>query len=265
MRVLNWNLHYTNGIGTERQDAIVGAIQSLEPDILLLQEVPLKGSMRDRLAAAGFSLSDATQGAPGLWRLPYASFVASRLPMVQIEPPTGLRFPSLFAVARIAEIEFASVHIPNASGFNSAARQRGHERDVKVTHLERTLGWMRTTERRLVAGDFNEPTGFHQGLAVSFRSSRAIDRDRQRLVVDGLLNSDELTHLCGDLHDFDDEPSHWIRSTPHPPRKGWFDHAVASAAMDGWRAEYIHDLRSERDARGRERFSDHSPLLIVGT
>ena len=265
MRILNWNLHNTNGIGAERQHAIIGAIESLEPDVLLLQEVPIAGRFRDRLMTEGFTLTEPGHNAPGLWKLPYASIVASRLPMEQVDAPIGLRFPSLVAAARIAGKEFASVHIPNASGFNKWARQYGHERDIKVTHLEMVLGWLMASDRRLVAGDFNEPDYFRSGKSISFSATRASDRKRQSGIVDGLLNSNELHHVCRDLHDPNDEPSYWIRSAPHPLRKGWFDHVVTSGGMQGWSAKYVHHLRSERNTDGKEKYSDHSPLLILDT
>jgi len=265
VRILSWNLHYTNGIGAERQQAIIGAIVSLEPDVLLLQEVPIGGHFRSRLITEGFTLTEPELSLPGLWELPYASVVASRFPMEQVDAPFGLRFPSLNAVARIAGKEFASVHIPNASGFNKWARQYGHERDIKVTHLEIVLGWLTASDQRLVAGDFNEPDYFRLGKSISFRATRASDRQRQSGIVDGLLNSNELDHLCRDLHDPNAEPSYWIRSAPHPLRKGWFDHAVTSRGMQGWSAKYVHHLRSGRNSDGKEKYSDHSPLLIRDT
>jgi len=187
------------------------------------------------------------------------------LPMTELSPPEGLRFPRLFSVARIDGLEIASCHIPNASGFNSVAKKLGLTPDIKVTHLERALDWLSGGQGRLLAGDFNEPDFFRDGRAIGFEATRAADRDRQRTIVDGLMNSDSITHLCGHLHAKSDEPSHWIKSGPHPDRKGWFDHALSTDRNLTWTATYLHNLRIDRNQEGKERYSDHSPLLIVSS
>ena len=182
--------------------------------------------------------------------------------MTELSPPEGLRFPRLFSVARISGLEIASCHIPNASDFNRRAKKLGLTPDVKVTHLERALAWLDGGQGRLLAGDFNEPDFFRDGRAIGFEATRATDRDRQRTIVDELMNSHSISHLCGHLHAKSDEPSHWIKSAPRPDRKGWFDHALSTDQNNSWKATYLHDLRIARNLEGKERYSDHSPLLI---
>ena len=266
MRILNWNIHGASGIRPSKQAAIVEAIVAVDPDVVLLQEVPLGSGFLERLAAQGYATTEPTRHPEGLWenRRKNAAAIAARLPMIELAPPEGLRFPRLFSVARIGDLEVASCHIPNASGFNRVARKLGLTPDIKVTHLDRALEWLSLGGRRLLAGDFNEPDFFQEGRAVGFRARRPLDRDRQRTIVDGLMNSATIDHLCRGLHERDDEPSHWIKSGPHSVRKGWFDHALANDQRTAWTATYLHELRIARTERGKERYSDHSPLLIVG-
>jgi endonuclease/exonuclease/phosphatase family metal-dependent hydrolase len=266
MRILNWNIHGAGGIGLARQNDIVEAIANLNVDVVLLQEVPLGSGFLERLFLHGYAISAPESHPIGLWenrKNNYAAAIASRLPMTESVPPEGLRFPRLFSVAKIGHREFASCHIPNASGFNSWARRLGFTPDIKVTHLDYALAWLRGSSNRILAGDFNEPDFFNDGLAVGFLPSRADDQIRQRGIIDGLLNSTQIDHLCGNLHQRSDEPSHWIGSKKHPARKVWFDHALSTDLSTSWRATYLHDLRIARKASGRgERYSDHSPLLI---
>lgn len=265
MRILNWNIHGASGIRPAKQDEIVEAILHTNPDVVLLQEVPLGAGFLERLAAHGYATTEPDKHPIGLWenKKKNAAAIASRLPMTELSPPEGLRFPRLFSVARIGDLEIASCHIPNASGFNRVARKLGLTPDIKVTHLERTLEWLQGEQGRLLAGDFNEPDFFRDGRAIGFEATRAADRDRQRSFVDELMNTDSITHLCRHLHEKGDEPSHWIKSAPRPDRKGWFDHALTTDRMSTWSATYLHDLRIARTEEGRERYSDHSPLLIV--
>ena len=267
MRILNWNIHGASGIRPAKQAEIIAAILRVSPDVVLLQEVPLGAGFLERLAAHGYTTTEPAKHPIGLWenKKKNAAAIASRLPMTELSPPEGLRFPRLFSVVRIGGLEIASCHIPNASGFNSVAKKLGLTPDIKVTHLERALEWLSAGQGRLLAGDFNEPDFFRDGRAIGFESTRAADRDRQRTIVDGLMNSDSITHLCGHLHAKSDEPSHWIKSGPHPDRKGWFDHALSTDKGRAWRATYLHELRSSRDEEGKERYSDHSPLLLVGS
>lgn len=264
MRILIWNIHGASGIRPSKQTEIVEAILSTNADVLLLQEVPLRSGFLERLLPHGYAVSEPERHPIGLWenKKKNAAAIASRLPMTEVVPPAGLRFPRLFSVAKIGHREFASCHIPNASGFNSVARRLGITPDIKVTHLDQALTWLRGSPSRILAGDFNEPDFFRNGLAVGFAATRAADRARQRGIVDGLLNSTVIDHLCGKLHEKSGEPSHWIKSAPHPDRKGWFDHALSTDRSAVWQATYLHDLRIARNSAGKERYSDHSPLLI---
>ena len=264
MRILNWNIHGASGIRSAKQDEIVEAILHTNPDVVLLQEVPLGAGFLERLVAHGYATTDPTQHPIGLWenKKKNAAAIASRLPMTELAPPEGLRFPRLFSVATVGDLEIASCHIPNASGFNRVAKKLGFTPDIKVTHLARALEWLQGGQRRLLAGDFNEPDFFRDGRAIGFPATQLSDRDRQSAFIDELMNSDSITHLCCHLHDKIAEPSHWIKSGPHPSRKGWFDHALTNDRTATWSATYLHDLRIARTEEGRERYSDHSPLLI---
>jgi exonuclease III len=264
VRFLNWNIHGASGIRPAKQTEIVKAILELDADVLLLQEVPLGTGFLERLTPHGYAATEPERHPIGLWenKKKNAAAIASRLPMTELSPPEGLRFPRLFSVARIGGLEIASCHIPNASGFNSVAKKLGLTPDIKVTHLERALNWLRGGRGKLLAGDFNEPDFFRDGRAIGFEATRAVDRDRQRTIVDELMNSDSIAHLCSHLHAKSDEPSHWIKSGPHPDRKGWFDHALTTDESARWTATYLHDLRIARDLEGKERYSDHSPLLL---
>lgn len=265
MRVLNWNLHGATGIGLGRQVEIVQAVLDLEIDVVLLQEVPLGTGFIARLREIGYTVTDPSDRAAGLWenKRRNATVIGSRLPMVELAVPEGLRFPRLFAAAKIGGVEIGTCHIPNASDYNKIARRLGFPKDIKVTHLERALAWIAGGPRRLLARDFNEPDYFIEGRAIGFKATRAGDTFRQRSFVDELMNSAKIKHLCAHLHEKGDEPSHWINSSPHPKRKGWFDHALSTCQDLVWTSEYLHELRLARNEQGKERYSDHSPLLIT--
>ena len=259
MRILNWNVWGAVGIGAARSERIILLLRDINADVLLLQEVPLRGNFLARLRDEGYQVTDPHSARPGLWRKGNAAVVASRLPMQEIERPDGLRFEQLFTPVRIGGIELASCHIPNASGHNSIARELGLPRDIKVAHLESALSWLRAMSNRLIAGDFNEPDYIDpkSGNSISFPSSDSAYQDRQNSAVNQLFNSNAPHHLCAHLHAAPEPPTYSVNG-----RAVWFDHALFNGDSDRWSATYLHNVRTDKDSGESFTYSDHSAMLI---
>ena len=259
MRILNWNVWGAIGIGAARTERIISLLRNINADVLLLQEVPLRGDFLERLRGEGYQVTDPRSARPGLWKKGNAAVAASRLPMQEIDRPDGLRFEQLFTPVRIGGIELASCHIPNASGHNSIARELGLPRDIKVAHLESAVSWLRAKSNRLIVGDFNEPDYIDSksGNAISFPSSDSAHQDRQDSAINALFNSDTPRHLCAHLHAAPEPPTHSVNG-----RAVWFDHALFNGASDDWTASYLHNVRSDKGSGKSFTYSDHSAMLI---
>lgn len=252
MRVLVWNINGAIGtIDKVRGAAIAKSILELNPEVLLLQEVP-----HDKKFTELALLRDA--GYPYQYRpsdfyvsdsKTYSTMVVSRMVGTAQETPAGWEKAGDFCVVEIAGVEFASCHIPNGSGNNL------FDPETKQRHLAVAAKWLHDSAGRFLGGDFNEPWAIKEGRALSW-ADKGPRFDLWRDSVRQIFHGGRSQHLCQSLHEPTDPESVRFRGN-RPPNLCWYDHAFWSGPPAEYSSQYVHRLNHE------ERLSDHSPLLVA--
>lgn len=272
MFVLSWNVHAIRGIGPRRLRRVMDAIASLEPDVVMLQEVGHKPELvtrfRDGLVGiglAGFFYS----GDPKHESKRYGNVIASRW---RLEPhkvgwAPGSPWHQLLARATVTvdgtEVDVLSSHIPNGSG-------NGWR---KIDTFEALASALNSAPDmpRILGGDFNEPRHVNaDGSVITFGSEQIDDgsyamigdwtlfgethpRSRWDLAVKSVLDgaaTHGLRHAFVDRHHPENEVTHVTAAN-----RRFFDHILVSSHFEVEDAGYRHDWRAPKD--GTKALSDH--------
>ena len=181
MYLLSWNACYL-GL-SKRLEAVAHAIASTEPDIVTLQEIPVKLASNVAGALEGYGLEhiwhshDLAPGSDGEVKKAYHCVIASRWPL--IAPPGGDTWRSsapypemlgrVMVKAPAGDIDVFTAHIPNGS-------RHGWK---KIDTFETLALALRSgsDSPRILTGDFNEPQLFlSSGQLVTF-AERQVNAD----------------------------------------------------------------------------------------
>jgi len=273
MLILSWNVHAIYGIGARRFENVMASIASMQPDIVMLQEVARQPELVDRF---GRGLSSV--GLPGFFysgtmqveRKKYGNIVASRSSLRPEGPgwAPGVPWHQLLCRATVTlngtAIDVIAAHMPNGSA-------NGWK---KIETFEALAAYLRDARRgpRLVGGDFNEPQAIlENGTLVSFGSRKTRDgefdlggiRKRNgeahprvrwdqgvRSVLDGEAEHG-LRRAYSDRHGPRTEVTHVIRG-----KSRFFDHILVSSHFEVQDAGYRHDWREAG-------LSDHSAAWVI--
>jgi exodeoxyribonuclease III len=238
VRFVALNVQHT---GVARADRIAAALHDLAPDVAVLTEVlPGPGAERlvDRLHDGGLAHHHA--GLVETHDLPYATVVASRLPLDAVEDPfAGTRFAQAAQQVRIAGITLVALYAPL-----NRSRPRTRDHDEFWTQVFREHADSLVDRSAIMMGDWN--TG-----------ARPLDAEGG--AVPGMAQFESLlasgwTDAWRSLHPGEREFS-W-----HDPGSGngfRLDHALLSPAL----AANLHDAFYVHSTR-LDKLSDHSALVV---
>jgi endonuclease/exonuclease/phosphatase family metal-dependent hydrolase len=276
MKIVTWNVAGARGLGPKKTAALVGALEPVSADVLLLQEV----AAGETAVQLGATL--ATIGLPHFHhastpespRKQYGCAIASRWPLTPSPPDwaPNAPFPQLLARATVHRpaqaVDVVSAHAPNGS-------RNGWR---KIETIEALLEGVAERQHPLVVGgDFNEPVQWAPGArpesaarretanGVSYTgdwkradkgagTEESHPRARWQGAVEALLlgTSSGLRHAFRTLH-----PSEV--PTTHVTSRGterFFDHLLVSPELEILEAGYNDDWRTVGA-------SDHSGGWVV--
>jgi endonuclease/exonuclease/phosphatase family metal-dependent hydrolase len=268
--VVTWNVKAICGVSLGRLDTLLERLASVQPDILLLQEV---GDGAVHLFLEGLQkhgLRVFWGGCVAREGKPYGNIIASPWPLQGVASDwSGAPWPQLLTRATVAveqrDVDVLTAHIPNGSG-------NGWRKVDTLQALTRALRGS-AAGPRILGGDFNEPRRFlPDGDLVSFGARRRSDgtfslegnrRDsagrqpaetRPRLEWDRAVKdvlapgaSHGLRHAYHEVHGFSAAPAtHEVQGKPR-----FFDHLLVSQDFAVEDAGFFHEWRAEK-------LSDHS-------
>ena len=246
MRVISWNI----AGWTRRSPGQAESLKVHNPDIVGLQEVT-DGSwnvLREELISAGLIYSVYSREIIAECSKKKAVAVFSRWPLTILEEFLDVPYPELTLSMLIhtpcGDIQFHCVHIPNGSS-------HGWE---KIDSFEAVYSKLAQSSKlpRILCGDFNSPKEeLDNGDIIPW--SRPSPRWSQG----------ELSVISG-LSEYD-LPDIYRRLNGYPPKDfSWywrdrgrrFDHIFASAVLNPFECQYIHEWRTGK-------LSDHSAIEAV--
>jgi exonuclease III len=252
MRVVSWNLNVRRDWARQ-----VRALESLRPDIVVLQEVTAASwrGLQPLLADAGlsFQVSGAELIPPGVsQQLARFVSVASVWP---IRPglPAAVPAPEVVVCVEIdsprGPVELIGVHVPTMA--------KGRTLKVETEEGLATRLAVATGNPRLVCGDFNAPKGeTNDGLVIPFasrRDTRAHEAELSLVACPGRYGmADAFRAVNG--YGAPDRSWWWKRGENTGGYR--LDHIFASMTLKPTECAYRHDFRLAR-------LSDHS--LIYAT
>lgn len=272
MLVLTWNIHGNRGIADERLSRIVNAIASVNPDLVMLQEVgnDVVVKLASKLDEHHFS-SCSIRGPSD--EKAYGNMIAARGP---VHPHASgwakAPWPHLLLRAVVTvgghDIDVIAAHIPNGSG-------NGWK---KIETLEGLAEALETAPAmpRIVGGDFNEPQRFlPDGGLISFGAKKrangeySLEGERRSAVTPKLNGTEDhsrkrwddavrrvlakhaphgLRHAFRERNGFDQlAATHSVQG-----KARWFDHLLVSREFTIDAAGHYDDWRSGD-------LSDHAP------
>ncbi len=263
MRILSLN---TAG-RLKKQPLQLAAIQSLNVDVLCLQEVipsTLK-VFKAELPKSGFNyLIDNSFEDPGLHEGPrkYCLLTASKQPIKKLAHlhPVGWQEKFLRVQLSINEkmIEIAQTHIPPGSS----------NKWVKIETIRAVYKNIVSSKApyKILCGDFNTPMlempdgsvitwgqSFNSKMEVYVRKGKQ-EWDRvERSILKGLEDF-QMIDCLRHLHGYQTEAFSFVLKRKNKEFKRRFDHMFASEALPLTACRYIHEFR-------KKKWSDHSGLL----
>lgn len=268
LRVLTWNVQGVRGIGRRRLAGILHAIDSVDADIVTLQEISarfdlwktLKEGLRQRGYKSAFS------GLSGAKEKRYGNVIASKFP-VKLDRSRwapGVPWRQLLARAVVdvpgGQVDVITAHIPNGSG-------NGWKKIYTFEALGSYLG-SAPDMPRVLTGDFNEPDRMSRnGTMVSFGQTletkrrtlkgdlarendagivESHPRTRWNDAVLAVLDGEDLRHTA-----FEERRRLECTHVTSGGRRRRFDHLLVSKHLEVDEAGYEHQWR-------KHRLSDHS-------
>ena len=178
MKLASWNIKGNNGVSPTRRAALITALNAVDADVVVLQEVAWKGGLHEdlmrRLAACGWG-SAAYGGVVGSGTKRYGNLIASRYPLEHDESDWAPGVPWRQSLLRVTvdapsgRCAVVGAHIPNGSG-------NGWRKIETFEALARALAPREGALPVLVAGDFNEPREVSaDGTVIPFAMTKRRD------------------------------------------------------------------------------------------
>lgn len=247
MLVLTWNIHGNRGIADERLSRIVNAIFSVNPDIVMLQEVgnDVVAELVSQLDKHHFS-SCSIRGPSD--EKAYGNMIAAR---GSVHPRASgwanAPWPHLLLRATVTvgghEIDVITAHIPNGSG-------NGWKKIETLEGLAEALE-AAPVMPRIVGGDFNEPQTFlPDGALISFGAKKRANGEYS-------LEGERRSNVTPKLDETEDHSRRrWDNAVKRVLAKG-APHGLRHAFLD---RNGFDRLAATHSVQGESRWFDH--LLV---
>lgn len=256
MRIATWNI---NGVRA-RLDGAVQWLRDVSPDILCFQEIKSEDTNFPREAFGDLGYNIALNGQKG--------FNGVAILAKGVEPVLRLRgLPddpdpshSRYIEADIGEWVIGCIYLPNGNP------QPGPKFDYKLAWFEKLAVHARTLladERpTILCGDYNVIPNDSRDEVYSARdmASDALTQPESRaalrsLLFQGWTDAIRSRHPTGPVYTFwDYQAGAWARDAGFR-----IDHLLLSPAA----ADRLLDAGVDKEARGREKASDHAPVWVV--
>lgn len=269
LRLVSWNVAKR----IKRLDDQVAAIQSLETDVVALQEILLSSHtlFKEKLAESfpwsfsSFDLAEDQSVFRG--KRMFGQLLLSRLPMNTIDPgcfkvPWPERVLSGEILIAGKNLEIHTTHIPPGSSNGW----------IKIEMIDGIVEYLCQHDQRthILCGDFNTPkfesleTGlvtFAQELSADgkiktkkkFRIGEGSAWDKGERSLFTTLPEYGLKESFRSANPYDFDAYSWTHSRQGRVFRNRFDHFFASSEMEVRQCKYIHEFSE---------LSDHSPLLV---
>jgi exonuclease III len=257
MRLISWNVNKRVREGLARQ---VAALQSLEPDVVGLQEITATTSdlWLEKLTEIGLGHAVSTLDLvpeARTQRRPSRSGVllASRWPFRVLRLwDDGLMHPERQVSCLIqtphGEVEVHVVHVPSGGRMRELGLPwaKAETFELIYTQLAR-----RSPVPRVLCGDFNAPLDeLPDGTVLPWGPDKRTKAAELGMLT-GLVEYD-LLDVYRSLHGYGERAPSW-----HGSKRGYrLDHVLASRALRPSACRYIDALRTDR-------LSDHAPVEAV--
>ena len=238
IRIVTWNVNKRADLRPH-----VAFLTSLEPDVVVLQEVKLTriGELRRALLEGGWSAVVSSVDAVGPARLDHAVVVASGGSLdEQARPRVPWPESAVSVLVRLAEgaVKVTGAHVPTASP----------HRDVKVRTIKALVEHAASgrVAHQVLCGDMNTPRAeFEDGTIITFGQTqrrdgsfgvpprlRDLDAAERSLFRD--LPAYGVTDAFRSLHGFAERASSW--------RRFRLDHTFVSTGLAPITCRYHHDV-----------------------
>ena len=264
MRIVTWNV---NGLRAALRKGLLDHLKTLDPEVLLLQEIRCRPGQIDPGITDGWHVTWHPAQKPGYAGTAVWSRRPHRLLGYGLQPPRCRRpDPAVDPEGRVLRVEVGGVQMINVylpSGGASPARQVAKEAWM-AEFLPWASGWSRSRQPCLLAGDLNIA---HQPIDLFHHRSNTRQSGflpHERAWLTDLLDqgwTDTVRRSAGEV----DGPYSW-----------WSNRGSARALDRGWRIDYVltnrwltprvaapSTHRSLALARGEDPpTSDHAPISV---
>ena len=253
MRIATWNVNSLKA----RLPRVLGWLEQVRPDILLMQETKLSDEAAPLLDFEMASYRLAHHG-EGRWN---GVAIASRVGIEDVRagfrPGAGEADEARFVTARCGGVRVASAYAPNGRALGTEFYA------AKLDWFDRLLGWLReeasSDQALVVGGDLNvapadddvwDPAAFVGATHVSVPEREAF----ARLLDWGLMDAYRLHHPEGGRYTWWD----YRAGCFHKGMGMRIDHLLVTRRV----AERCEAAEIDRDARKGPQPSDHAPVWI---